>query len=392
MKYILSSLLFFLCVTLHGQVLRSETLLDNGPSGELIDLVIIGDGYTVDDTTLFWNNADDIINKFYETEPFSWNMHRINIHVVTLISEQRGAGVWNQDTVNNALGSVFNYLNITQRLVRPLYDSVLVSILDSLELPIEQVLVIVNTGERGGYGDFTGIPGTNGGRMSVVTRDTIWNEMLEVGIHEMAHSWFDLSDTYVDFSVSDTIANNPLFDGPNVSLDTSSIEWASAMHLPDIGLYEGALYRPDRYRPSHTCKMRETGQPFCSWCRFIIEYRLNESPPPIDPTGITEEFTQEHIHDESCSKPHYNILGQEIPNPYGESVIVTRKKKSAFESENKKAQQDRKLAEIVTMDRVKAFYDSDGNEVRNLYQAKVFVTESGKTVHSLPIPGCLFSE
>ncbi len=389
MKQILTFLLLFLSTILNAQDVSFVNTEINGPAEEQIDFVIIGDGYTTDQMDNYSNDVSNIITKMSETSVFANNADRMNKYVIGLVSQEGGAGTWNEDTVNNALGSVFNYLGITNRLVRPLYDSVLVHILDSLHIEADQVLVLVNDSRRGGYGDFTGIPGTFHAKMSVASRD----EMSEVAIHEMGHSWFGLSDEYVDLNVHDSIANNPLYDGPNVSMDTDSIEWTIALGLPDIGIYPGALYRDDRYRPSLNCMMRQTGQPFCSWCNFIMEYRITQLHPIIDPTGIDEPPVQYTHHQDTCSGDYYNVLGQKVPNPYGESVIMNKeKKKQLHTTDEKQAKQADEFEKLVKIDYVKVYRDKNGNKVRNLYQTKEFVMESGKVLHELPVYGCSYSE
>jgi len=393
---LLTFLLLCLSNTLFSQVISVESEI-NGPSEDIIDLLIIGDAYPIDDIDRFNNDQLNIRNKMSETHPISVNMHRINFHIVTLVSQQRNAGMWGDTIINTALGSVFNYMNITPRLVRPLYDSVLIHIIDSLDIQVDQVLVIVNDGRRGGYGDLTGIPGTNGMKMSVVTRDTISNEMLKVTMHELGHSMFGLGDTYVDLSIPDTMASNPLYDRLNTATDSSSIEWTFALGSPGIGIYPGAIYRPDAVRSCPNCTMRQVDQPFGEWCSFIIDYRLNQDqlPPIIDPIGIEEiePYYEKPPTLIDASTLPCSLLGQDIPNPYGESVTVARTKKPRFISEDEKlAEQKAELEYLLEDDYVIACYDAKGSEVFNLYQAKKFVMKSGKILHHLPVAGCAFSK
>ncbi|MBK8364980.1 MAG: hypothetical protein IPL24_15340 [Bacteroidetes bacterium] len=70
-RLILLTLLIFCSTQIKAQVFKVDTLLYNGDPDNRINLVIMGDGYTISDTTLFRTNAMSVMNYFISTPPFN---------------------------------------------------------------------------------------------------------------------------------------------------------------------------------------------------------------------------------------------------------------------------------------------------------------------------------
>lgn len=146
-----------------------------------------------------------------------------------------------------------------------------------------QPLVVTNTDLYGG----------SGGPAAVVSLD---ENALGIGIHEIGHSEFGLSDEYASH-----VPNPDRFtEGPNVSKGFSPLKWQSQLtvgppfptvanptgaEVPPmdradlagfVGVFEGAFYRPKGfYRPQMHCKMRSMDEPFCVVCQDVIGKRLS---------------------------------------------------------------------------------------------------------------------
>ena len=149
----------------------------------------------------------------------------------------------------------------------------------------KMAVVLVNIPVRGGAGGSSDRP-------TWVTITSAPGERWEaVALHEMGHA-FGLADEYDDAAQP---TREPRRLEPNVTARRRGAEapWASRctpgiVHDPTsdfqgrpavppgtIGTFEGARYKlRDRYRPTATCLMRTTNQPFCPICQAVIEEEL----------------------------------------------------------------------------------------------------------------------
>ena len=150
----------------------------------------------------------------------------------------------------------------------------------------KMVVVLVNLNVRGGAGGTTDRP-------AWVTTTSAPGERWEaVALHEIGHS-FGLADEYDDAAqpVPEPSRLEPNVTArrrgadapwaarctPGIAHDpTSDFQGRPAVPAGTIGTFEGARYRPrDRYRPTATCLMRTTNQPFCPICQAVIEEVLS---------------------------------------------------------------------------------------------------------------------
>ena len=67
------------------------TLLDNGQAGNRLDMVILGDGYTLEQQALLVADAQGLVDEFFAAEPFTSHQQRFNVHVVQIVSNEEGA-------------------------------------------------------------------------------------------------------------------------------------------------------------------------------------------------------------------------------------------------------------------------------------------------------------
>lgn len=82
---------------------RLVRLLDNGSPKEKVDIVILGDGYTLDEISRFDADASRFYNIFINTEPFKSRKSDFNIHAVQVPPTKEGNalktqyGIWGHD-------------------------------------------------------------------------------------------------------------------------------------------------------------------------------------------------------------------------------------------------------------------------------------------------------
>ena len=66
------------------------TIIDNGPIGNRVNLVLLGDGYTVSELGLYATRVDSVLNVFFAEEPLAAYAAYYNVHRVDVISTESG--------------------------------------------------------------------------------------------------------------------------------------------------------------------------------------------------------------------------------------------------------------------------------------------------------------
>ncbi len=73
-----------------GHVHEARTIVDTGDPADRFDIVIIGEGFTADETDVFDARADLLCHGLLSTTPFSSYRDRINVHAVSTVSVDSG--------------------------------------------------------------------------------------------------------------------------------------------------------------------------------------------------------------------------------------------------------------------------------------------------------------
>lgn len=246
-------------------------LLQNGPSSNRVDVVIMGDGYPLAKQTTFDSDIKSIPKLFERDDVFGEYFRYHNFIRVNLLSkdtqvEQEGR---EYDTALNSAG-IFG--EVDRDLVK--------GYLDQLEEHDGLAIVCVKNVQEGwGEGQVAVIPSRSEGAM----------------FHQWGHVFAGLSEEYVDGTGHGGLAQNV----PNVSHteDEKYVPWSHWLGLgvPGIGVYEGALARVrGAWKPSNKCVMSGAGE-YCVVCREAIVlsiYRyvdpIDGCEPPAQPLGAEE--------------------------------------------------------------------------------------------------------
>ena len=243
------------------------TIRDNGDAANRVDFVILGDGYTADEMTKYANDVENVVNGFFNQEPFREYQNYFNVHRVDVISNESGAShppVY-KDTAFDAYyncGDIGRLICIGGSKV----DTVLSNSVNSDQR--DMVLVLVNDTKYGGSGGAFAVASTN-------------SACIELVLHEEGHGFGLLSDEYGNGTCSLRGGREP--SAPNVTMETNRdlIKWNigggpptgwidTATPIPTDGpsngipgLYEGAGYcKTGKYRPTLNSKMRSLYRPF----------------------------------------------------------------------------------------------------------------------------------
>ena len=243
----------------------------------------MGDGYTSSEiATTYQTHINDMVDYLFTANTLVDPLYRyknfFNVHYVSVISAESGAddptnGIY-KDT---ALDSTFLYDGVTDRLLyvdQTKTDAALNSALVGTNVDAEMKFVTVNTNKYGGGGGSYGVYA--GGN----------NQALEVGLHEIGHSFAHLADEY-EYGGPGTYTG-PEPAAVNITKDSAGAKWSHWLGFNDpntgvVGAYEGGYYNDfGIYRPSLDSKMRSLGRAFdpISKEAFVLEFY--EFVDPLD--------------------------------------------------------------------------------------------------------------
>jgi hypothetical protein len=306
--------LLIICISLlakgtSAQVFTVDTLVNNGNKYNRINLVFMGDGYTATQQTKFVSDVNGIVDKLFQTFPFTQYKQFFNVYAIHVISADSGAshpGTASDcntedpsvpiSTASTYFSSSFDYGGV-HRLLYCSYTNAINNVLQTNFPLYDKGLIIVNTPYYGGSAGTFPVCSVN-------------NSSSEIMIHELGHAFAGLADEY----------GGSLCDGiekPNCTqqTDTSQLKWkawiSSNEPIPtenntlcnSIGLYMGANYcNTEWYRPKCNCKMNMLGQPFCEICSEAFIYNINNSVSLIDGyQPAVNSFTISTGQSQNCS-------------------------------------------------------------------------------------------
>ncbi|EGV44113.1 T9SS type A sorting domain-containing protein [Bizionia argentinensis JUB59] len=287
MKKLLLTVLFVLFVTLSfSQSFDVETIKNSGDNDKRINIVVLGDGYTTSELTLFRNHALNFSNSIFSQSPFSEYAEYFNVHIINVISNESGAshprtstdtGCFNVPilSVDNYFGTAYDSYGSHHLLYTP--NSALISTVLANNFPeYDQALILVNAPYYGG----------SGAEFPIASTGVSTNE---ITIHEIGHSLVNLKDEYYP---EDALAE----EGINMTQesDPTLVKWVNWVGTNNIGVYKycntGSC--STWYRPHQKCKMRTLGKPFCAVCKEGIIEKIHDLVSPIDsfnPNNLTIE-------------------------------------------------------------------------------------------------------
>ncbi len=300
MKYLLTlTAIVTFSFAAHAQTIQK--ILDNGPDNQLINLVIMGDGYMSSEQAKLETDATNIMNLLFAESPFKEYKNFFNVHLISTISVESGADhpasdiyydtlvngqlLFPSQTVNTAYNSTYDHSNI-HRLLVPIDDAAIFIDLMNLIPYYDQVLMLVNQDEYGG----------SGGEIATTSTHP---DASEIAIHELGHSFAGLGDEYYagdQFFAEKpnmTMDNNPATNKWKDWLGVNAVGIAQYYCLPTVTCDQGNFIDYQNwYKPTaHICKMEVLNASYCSVCKeAIIEtvYDLITDPfisrSPVNPT------------------------------------------------------------------------------------------------------------
>jgi hypothetical protein len=238
-------------------------LLRQGPSSNRVDVVIVGDGYKLDQQSAFDDIAKTVPRLFEHNPTLEEYFAYHNFVRQNLVSADAGVDGLGR-TFQTALGGYIRgtdqgHVGVDNSLVKQWLN----------ELPEHDGLAIAYV-KRGVLGTGGGGVATVGGRGDKTT------------IHEWGHAFAGLGDEYATSTGHRGVVNSRI----NVSAteDPERVPWAHWLDSKarGIGIYQGADGR-DRgaWKPTNNCLMASADF-FCPICREAMVLAIHEFVDPID--------------------------------------------------------------------------------------------------------------
>ncbi len=259
------------------------TLLNSGDPLNRVDLVIVGDGYTLAERAKFENDANNFLSKFFLHDPYFTYKNYFNVHAVFVASNQSGAD-HPPALVDTAFDATYNCQQIERLIcVNPAKVANALAAAGVQPNMRDISVVLVNDTEYGG----------SGGAVAVTS---LHDQAPEIVLHEVGHTFGLLADEYSDSPPACDTSSEP--SQPDVTLANTrdTIKWrvwiasttpvptnSTALGIP--GAYLGAQYCVSgKYRPTYDSKMRSLGRPFEQINSEQLVKRIYNLVSPIDST------------------------------------------------------------------------------------------------------------
>jgi len=240
----------------------------SGSPEEKIDIAIIAEGYTAEETDLFYEDAQKAVESIWSHEPYSSMRDRFNIAAVAPPSEESGVsvpreGLWKDTALSSHFDTFYSDRYLTTLHLADLHDALAC-------VPYEHIIILANTGTYGGGGIFN----------SYVLSAAHHAMTPPVVVHEFGHSFAGLADEYYyDDQYEEFYFPDVEPWEPNITtlVDFDS-KWKDLVGKDGVGVFEGGGYQSKGvYRPSDDCRMKTNGYPsYCPVCeravRNIIDF------------------------------------------------------------------------------------------------------------------------
>jgi len=267
--------------------IKVHEVMVNGVPEKKVDLLVLGDGYTVAEREKFRRDCRHITDGFFDVEPFKSHRERFNVRAVQIPSAESGIDEPRKEIFKHTpFGMSFNTFDSPRYCmtedVWAVHDA-------AANAPHDAILLMANSSRYGGGAIFN--------FYTAFVSDNEYDDYLCV--HEFGHGFAGLGDEYYSSQVS----YNEFYPRgiepwePNITalLDPGELKWKrfvesgtpiptpedEARYADAIGAFEGAGYAAKGlYCPAVDCKMFSKGnRDFCRVCeQAIIDMILFYAP------------------------------------------------------------------------------------------------------------------
>ncbi|HZE41425.1 MAG TPA: M64 family metallopeptidase [Stackebrandtia sp.] len=260
-------------------------IMDNGPTKDKLDLVVVGDGYTKDQMDTYEQHVRSKVDELFAVEPYKSYKNQFNVWMVDVESNESGVDNDPKGTMRDTALDMYFYCGDIDRLL--CVNETKANQYAAQAPDVDQVLALANTSTYGGAGG--GAATAAGGNESAG----------QIVVHELGHSIGGLADEY-DYGEGDNYTGDEVPE-PDVSIkdrktqENEKVKWAQWMgqDTPDggkIDVYDGARYwKHGIYRPSENSIMRELGREFNLPSREAMVAAFHDKAAVATPTVSTKK-------------------------------------------------------------------------------------------------------
>jgi hypothetical protein len=256
-------------------------VLNSGDPSVKVDIVIIPEGYTIDEMNKFRKDCERFAGYLFNCSPFKENKNKFNIWGIEAPSLESGTdipkdNIWKKTLVNSNF-----YTFDTERYLMTTDNKILRNV--SSNAPYDQICILVNSDKYGGGAIYN--------HYSTFVSDDQYSEFTFT--HEFGHGFTSLADeywtsdvAYQNFYPLDVEPTDPNlttlvdFDSKWIDLveEGTSIPTPSNEENKDkVGVFEGGGYMEKGiYRPMEDCTMRSIKvNNFCPVCKRAIQQMID---------------------------------------------------------------------------------------------------------------------
>ncbi|MFR3360082.1 MAG: M64 family metallopeptidase [Eubacterium sp.] len=252
-----------------------------GDDKENFVIVIMGDGYTLEEQDKFLQDAAEKARGMLTWSPYKEYSDRINIYAVQAVSNESGISEYGGKSVDTyfhvaAHGKALVFTSGGADKAKTLREELEESYLDA-GANVGTIHVLCNS-----EGSF----GASHNSLFSFSANSEDNQNGTVMAHEIAHSIGHLGDEYERYT------NNP---NTSDTMNPETIKWAKMLGFRGIGVTQAGT--ETAFAPSRECMMRWLGQPFCEVCKMELARNLNNPDYVSRPAAI-------YVADPEISIPH----------------------------------------------------------------------------------------
>jgi hypothetical protein len=236
----------------------------HGPSANRVDVVVMGEGYQINEQDQLDDLAEQVPGWFDRQPTFREYQPYFNFLRANLVSADNGVDGFGReyDTALGAhtLSTIAGHVGIDPAEVRAALD----------ELPEHDGLAIVFVK--------TGVLGTANAGIA-----TVGSQSLPMLVHEWGHAFGLLGDEYATTTHERGLPSERV--NVAVSEDPEEAPWAHWIRakVPGIGLYEGAAGQVrDAWKPTASGCVMESGEFFCRVCQEALVLAIYQRVDPIE--------------------------------------------------------------------------------------------------------------
>ncbi|MBI9038338.1 MAG: hypothetical protein JEY97_09415 [Bacteroidales bacterium] len=195
---------------------KTWTYMENGPTTEKLDIVILGDGYTSDEMDKFHKDIERLTEKLFAEEPFKTRRSDFNIRAVETPAEESGVNRPHHGIFKRSPLSV-SYSSFDSQRYALAYDNRTIRDVASA-VPYDFMYILINEQTYGGGGIFH--------LYATVSADNKYSDY--IFIHELGHHLAGLADEYYSSSVSyelPSVSVEPWEPNLTALFDKENLKW-----------------------------------------------------------------------------------------------------------------------------------------------------------------------